>query len=192
MAWDTARTRRLLLDAATEEFAEHGPPGARVDRIAARAGVNKERIYQYFGNKDQLFGAVLSHALERLAEAVPLDEHLAADLGAYAGQVFDYHAEHPQFLRLLLWEGLRGDRPAAAEEQRAEHYARKLAALSSSGDLRADELLYAVIALAGWWFATPQLVSMIMTDDDPASKRDTLVRLVRKLTESRGGHDPRG
>ncbi|MYW04883.1 helix-turn-helix domain-containing protein [Streptomyces sp. SID3343] len=51
MAWDTARTKQLLLDAAVEEFAEFGPAGARVAKIAKRAGVNQERIHQYFGNK---------------------------------------------------------------------------------------------------------------------------------------------
>lgn len=64
MAWDTARTRQLLLDAAVEEFAEHGPEGARVARVATRAGVNKERIYQYFGNKQKLFVAVLESELQ--------------------------------------------------------------------------------------------------------------------------------
>jgi AcrR family transcriptional regulator len=57
MAWDTAKTKRLLLDAAVDEFAAHGPEGARIDRIAAAAGVNKERIYPYFGGKQQLFSA---------------------------------------------------------------------------------------------------------------------------------------
>lgn len=32
----------------------------RVDQVAAAAGINKERIYQYFGRKEALFGAVLS------------------------------------------------------------------------------------------------------------------------------------
>ena len=56
MAWDVERTKRLLLDAATAEFSEHGLAGARVDRIAAAARVNKEPIYQYFRKKDEHFG----------------------------------------------------------------------------------------------------------------------------------------
>ena len=60
MAWDTERTKRLLLDAATAEFSAYGLAGARIDRIAATAGVNKERIYQYFGKKDELFAQVLA------------------------------------------------------------------------------------------------------------------------------------
>ncbi|MER7131415.1 TetR family transcriptional regulator [Streptosporangium saharense] len=188
MAWNTERTRQLLLDAAVREFAEHGPEAARLDRVAAAAGVNKERIYQYFGNKEQLFAAVLTSALERLAEAVPLDERLAGDLPEYAGRVYDYHREHPQLIRLLHWEGLhRGDGPVVAGERRGAHYAEKLATLAAaqkSGALTSDfaprELLYAVIALAGWWYATPQLAQMIMAEG-AENARDTLVRLVAKL-----------
>ncbi|HEY3483203.1 MAG TPA: TetR family transcriptional regulator, partial [Streptomyces sp.] len=49
---DAAETKRRLLAAATEEFAERGIAGARVDRIAAAAGCNKAMIYSYFGSKD--------------------------------------------------------------------------------------------------------------------------------------------
>lgn len=191
MAWDTERTRRLLLEAAVEEFAEHGPEGARVDRVAARAGVNKERIYQYFGGKRQLFTAVLEAELAKVAAAVPLTADEIADLGEYAGRVFDYHCEHPHFLRLLAWEGLQGG-PAAAEGERAAHYADKLAAFADArkkgaitGDIEPAHLLYAVHALATWWFTMPQVAHMMLagaSDDSPASRRAGLVRMVRRLT----------
>ncbi|MEV5573410.1 TetR family transcriptional regulator [Spirillospora sp. NPDC052269] len=192
MAWDTERTRRLILEAAVEEFATHGPEAARMDRIAGHAGVNKERIYSYFGNKQKMFAVVLTRELQRLAEAVPLDEEVASDLGEYAGRVFDYHREHPHFVRLLHWEGLHAadGKAVAAEGERTAHYAEKIAALSAAqaaGRLNAEvapeELLYAVIALAGWWFATPQLQPMLMPglDDDLDGRRAVLVRLVRVL-----------
>ncbi|MCP2340694.1 TetR family transcriptional regulator [Actinomadura rupiterrae] len=191
MAWDTERTKRLILEAAVEEFATHGPEAARMDRIAAGAGVNKERIYSYFGNKQKMFAVVLTRELERLAEAVPLDDRLASDLGEYAARVFDYHRAHPHFIRLLHWEGLHvSGGEAAAREARAAHYAEKIATLTkaqAAGHLNADvppeDLLYAVIALAGWWFATPQLQPMLMPglNDDPDGQRAALVRLVRLL-----------
>ncbi|MBT2208087.1 TetR family transcriptional regulator [Actinomadura sp. NEAU-AAG7] len=192
MAWDTERTKRLILDAAIGEFATHGPEAARMDRIAATAGVNKERIYSYFGNKQRVFAVVLTAELERLAEAVPMDSEAAADLGEYAGRVFDYHRAHPHFIRLLHWEGLHSgkDEPVAAQAERTAHYAQKIAALADaqrSGRLNPDvppeELMYAVIALAGWWFATPQFQRMLMPDlnDDPDGQRLALVRLVRLL-----------
>ena len=52
---DPAATRSKLLVAARREFADHGLAGARVDEIAARAGVNKQLVYHYFGDKDALY-----------------------------------------------------------------------------------------------------------------------------------------
>jgi len=54
-----ARNQERILKAATEEFARFGLGGARVDRIAARAGANKRMLYYYYGNKEDLFLAVL-------------------------------------------------------------------------------------------------------------------------------------
>jgi len=58
-----------------------------VDRIAERAQVNKRMIYAYFGNKEALFETVITHSLEDLLDAVPIQ---VDDLPAYAGQLFDY------------------------------------------------------------------------------------------------------
>lgn len=62
---DPERTRRLILDAATKEFAEHGFGGGRTDRIALEAKVNKQAMYYHFGNKDALFSAVLEDVYQR-------------------------------------------------------------------------------------------------------------------------------
>ncbi|MGV9269116.1 TetR family transcriptional regulator [Kitasatospora sp. NPDC003701] len=199
MAWDTAKTKRLLLDAAVDEFAAHGPEGARIDRIAAAAGVNKERIYPYFGGKKQLFDAVVERELEQLAAAVPLEEADGRSVGLpeYAGRVFDYHLAHPHLLRLLQWEALYGAAGAAVagEERRAAYYAEKVAAVSrarqgAGGPARAGaqlppgDLLYAVVALAGWQFAAPQLARMILggtAGEDPVARRAAVVDMVRRL-----------
>ena len=63
---DPAATRRKLLTAARREFASSGLAGARVDEIAARAGVNKQLVYHYFGDKDALYLAVLEWVYEVL------------------------------------------------------------------------------------------------------------------------------
>ncbi|MFE2412596.1 TetR family transcriptional regulator [Kitasatospora sp. NPDC059408] len=192
MGWDTAKTKRLLLDAAVDEFAAHGPEGARIDRIAAAAGVNKERIYPYFGGKRQLFDAVVQRELEQLAAAVPMaeDDGHPVDLPEYAGRVFDYHLAHPHLLRLLQWEALCGEPGAevAGQERRAAYYAQKVAALGGAGrsgaQPRPEDLLYAVVALAGWQFAAPQLARMILggtAQEDPAARRAAVVDLVRRL-----------
>ena len=61
---DADRSQKDILDAALAEFAEHGLGGARMDRIAERAGVNKRLIYYYFESKESLFLAVLERAYE--------------------------------------------------------------------------------------------------------------------------------
>lgn len=195
MAWDTEGTKRRLLEAAVQEFAERGPDGARVAAIATRAGINKERIYQYFGDKRGLFEAVLTDQLAQLAAASPLTADDAGELAEYAGHVFDYHRTHPQFLRLLHWEGLQSvDGELPAESARAAHYAEKVAALATAqregalpGEVAPGYLLYAVAALAAWWFAAPQVVRMILgaEADNPEAQRAALVTLVRRL-EIRG------
>ncbi|MEV7616819.1 TetR family transcriptional regulator [Streptomyces sp. NPDC089799] len=192
MAWDTARTKQLLLDAAVAEFAEHGPEGARVARVAERAGVNKERIYQYFGNKQKLFTAVLEAELEKVAAAVPLTDTQAADLGDYAGRIYDYHRAHPHFLRLKAWEGLMCQDRLAAQGERCGHYAEKVAAVArargagaSVDGLGPGQLMHAVLSLVSVWFTLPQLARMLVpetVDAGPGAERAALVALVRRLT----------
>jgi AcrR family transcriptional regulator len=113
MAWDTQGTRRRLKAAATAEFAEHGLAGTTMTGIAARAGINKERLYTYYGDKDALWKVVLTEELDRLASAVALTGIGIEDIGNFAGATYDYHATHPELGRLLQWEGLTR-RPGAA------------------------------------------------------------------------------
>ncbi|MGH8764840.1 MAG: TetR/AcrR family transcriptional regulator, partial [Burkholderiales bacterium] len=96
--------------AATAEFARYGLGGARVDRIAARAGANKRMLYYYFGNKDELFLAVLeaSYAQIRSAEQTLELDHLEprAALERLVAFTWDYFLAHPEFLTLLNSENL--------------------------------------------------------------------------------------
>lgn len=167
MAWDTEETRRRLYAAAAAEFAAYGPAGTTMSRIAKRAGINKERLYRYYGDKEALFRTVLTVELERLSASVAVPEGGYADIGEFAARTFDYHAAHPELARLLQWEGLDHG-PIADEARRTRHYREKverLAAAQRAGVL--DDSLdpaYAVltvIALAAWWISVPQLARML-------------------------------
>src|SRR3982751_6572515 len=89
---DAAATKELLLRAATEEFAEYGLAGARIDRIADRAGVNKRLIYVYFGAKAALFAAVVADEAQAVVKAVPLED---GALTQSAASRFDYVLANP-------------------------------------------------------------------------------------------------
>ena len=104
-ARDPERSRAAILAAATAEFARHGLGGARVDRIAARAGANKRMLYYYFGDKDALFRAVLEAAYAEIREAEQalklLDSSPADAIAALVRFTFRYYIEHPEFITLL-------------------------------------------------------------------------------------------
>ncbi len=192
MAWDTEGTRRRLCDAALVEFAARGFDGTTVAAIAARAGVNKERLYSYFGDKKALWEPVLATELERLASAVALSGAGLEDIGEFAGATFDYHADHPELGRLLQWEGLQ-DGQAADAVGRAAHYRDKMerfAAAQRDGALDPGldpaQLVFALIALAAWWQTVPQLAEMITgagPDDqqERARRRRFVVEAARRL-----------
>ncbi len=61
---DPERTKKEILEVATEEFAKSGFAGARVDEIASRTRTTKRMIYYYFGSKERLYIAVLEKAYE--------------------------------------------------------------------------------------------------------------------------------
>jgi len=190
MAWDVERTKQLLLDAATEEFSAYGMAGARIDRIAASAGVNKERIYQYFGKKSEFFGIVLERQLAAVMEVVQISGTGVGAIARYAGDVFDYQVEHPQLARLTFWEGLECDRPTAEEKRRAasdSKVALVRAALPQITEADARDLLLTILTLADGWqvlHTLDRLYTGTVARDAArnASRRRAVVTAVEALT----------
>ncbi len=167
MAWDTEGTRRRLKEAAKAEFAERGFDGTTMTRIAEHAGLNKERLYNYYGDKQALWEVVLTEELDRLAAAVRLSGAGLDDIGEFAGATFDYHAAHPELGRLLQWEGLSRTVPADAAS-RSAHYREKVQQFTQAQrdgvldpSLDPAHLVFGLIALAAWWQTVPQLAEMI-------------------------------
>ena len=107
---DAEATRARILAAAKAEFARVGLGGARVDRIAEIAGANKRMLYYYFGNKDELFRAVLEATYEHIREsekALHLDEVDPPEaIRRLVSFTWNYYLEHPEFLSLLNSENL--------------------------------------------------------------------------------------
>lgn len=165
-----AQTRETLLQAGRAEFAEHGLAGARTDRIASSAGINKQRIYAYFGNKEGLFTAVIAEAHDELLDVIPIptDGTRAAKLAEYVTSVATFHREHPELLRLLQWEALQVGSGAELDQERTRKYADKVTAFAEALDLdhaQAAHVLLATIGLAAWPIAMPQLTRLILGHD---------------------------
>ncbi|MFE1308114.1 TetR family transcriptional regulator [Streptomyces sp. NPDC058755] len=181
---DPEATRARIFEAAVAEFARHGIAGARIDRIAAAAKANKQLIYAYFGNKAELFTQVLEKSMLDLAVAVPVDPD---DIEGWVDRVIDYHATHPEVLRLLFWEGLEYGANAELpdESERQEHYRTKIDALRDGQErgvitdaIPARDLLFLLIALANWAAVVPQMRRIVVGAED--TDRDRLRASIRE------------
>ncbi len=140
--------------AAGDEFSEFGLAGARIDRIADRAKVNKRSIYVHFGPKEALFDLVVSRTLSAMSDDVPFT---ADDLPGYAGALFDYLMAAPAVLRLITWAGL--ERPDATDAEFAT-YEPKVMELNDRYDLNGADVLALLLGLVtAWPAASPALRS---------------------------------
>lgn len=107
-----ADMRRALLDAGKTEFANYGYDGARLERIAAKVGCAKRMLYYYFGNKKDVYLAVIEQSYSDIRES---EEMLNLDamaplqaLHALAQKSFEYHEQNQEFTRLVLQENFQG------------------------------------------------------------------------------------
>jgi AcrR family transcriptional regulator len=107
---DPEATKSDILAVATDEFANRGFTGARVDRIAEDTATTKRMIYYYFGSKEGLYIAALEAAyvnFRMLEMALNVDEmDPVAALRTIAVFTFDHHMKHHDFIRLVQTENV--------------------------------------------------------------------------------------
>lgn len=105
------RNQRLILDAASQEFASKGYNATQTRDIAARAGVPKANLYYYFQSKENLYTRVLMAFLEPLLAASAVlrasDDPQVA-LPAYITARLRIVREHPHTSNVFSSELLHG------------------------------------------------------------------------------------
>ncbi|MFG2826829.1 TetR family transcriptional regulator [Streptomyces sp. NPDC048434] len=191
---DAEATKARLLQAATEEFAARGIAGARVDRIGTAAKVNKALIYTYFGNKEQLFDAVMDAHVTRVLDRVPFTPE---DLPGYAGRLFDFLADHPHQLRLATWNRLERAGTDREPEELHASMRRKTDALAQAQDdgqlptaFPPEDLLVFTLALVGAWMPTSPMATTEPAAQQTRQRRAAVVEAVRRLiTREETGQD---
>jgi AcrR family transcriptional regulator len=181
MVRDSAATKARILEAAAAEFAAAGLAGARVDRIAERAGANKQLIYAYFGSKEKLFDTTLGLQLERVLDLVPFE---ASDLPGYAARFYDVLSGRPELLRLWQWQALERPDVLAGLPRVVESTVEKLAALTGAqaagtvdASLPPEALLDVVLSLVLGAASGAHRLS--------GDLRDAVAHAVRRLVEPR-------
>ena len=179
-------TKERILLAATAEFAARGLAGARIDRIAAAAEANKERIYAYFGNKERLFATVMREAAARSEDWLPAS---AENLPGKTGDLFDLAFRWPEVVRLLAWWHLEGDRveltAADTDPYRAKAETIRSAQQAGAIDPYWDpsDLLAIVGALALAWVDAPEpLIAIAESDGKPVrDRRAAIEEAIRRI-----------
>jgi AcrR family transcriptional regulator len=186
---DPDRKRQQLMEAALAEFAEFGVAGARVDRLAKRAGISPGLVYSFATGKEGLFEAVYEAIAEQTVNAVPID---ADDLAEYAGRLHDTAQQHPQVMRFLTWYALEStERPAPDIVARSmQDKIASIEAAQQHGSVRRDkpaaEILALVLTLANMWQHHMEDVNGLVP---PARQRATITDAVRRLVTPDGHAD---
>lgn len=182
--------RRRILEASLAEFAAHGWGGARVDRIAAAAGINKRLLYVHVGNKEALWIAALEHvyATMRAGESElnlgrldPLES-----LQLLVRFNFRFHAERPEFLRMLNEENRQGAAHLKKSDKVAAIYSPLLALIrdilergKAAGVIRAglDPMqLYISIAALSYFYCSNRHTLSAVFERDLSAPHEMLMR----------------
>lgn len=168
---DAGATRRRLLDAARDLFAERGYEGATVREIAERAGANQALLFRYFGSKQGLLTEVVAQGgLEQL-RATPPEELFETALRSMLTSSASGSADRS--LEVYLRSMGRGDEATGTLRELGEQYQSALAALSGAKDgaLRAD------LAMA-WLLGIGLMRTVVAREPLASADPDTVCRLV--------------
>ena len=109
----TDERRRIILKAALDVFSRHGFAAARLDDVAAQAGVAKGTLYLYFPNKQTLFEELIRSYVSPLFDKLAQDTLPDVPPQVFITQFFEMFrtqvlgTERQRILQLLISEGSR-------------------------------------------------------------------------------------
>jgi len=186
--------RERILRAATEEFAEHGFSGARINRIAEAANSNKQLIYHYFDSKEGIYAAVLGDMLTSMHDSAEATSGIRELMHREIGD----RRKRRAWSRMIAWEGLAGDRPVASAVERQESIHRQVQAimrLQQEGQLATDIdprfALATIYAVGTAPYVIPQLIDFCIgpdasdSEDTMAAWADMITRLFTRRASGR-------
>ncbi|MEI7542568.1 MAG: TetR/AcrR family transcriptional regulator [bacterium] len=109
---DDNNSKDKILIAAMDEFVEFGYYGARTQRIANKAKVNKALLHYYFSNKERMYEEALAKVVTLLIdklngisdEPVEIEKKMEQIMDVYISLFTDYSG----YFRFVLSEVLRG------------------------------------------------------------------------------------
>lgn len=140
--------RQQILQVAIDEFAENDYDNVSISRIVARAGIAKGSFYQYFADKDDLYGYVLGLMADAKTQFMSLDHPDPNHTGIFAylrwmaevGVAFQM--AHPQLSKIAARAARGNFFPRAfntsMREQTQMFYGRLVEVGKAQGDIAPD------------------------------------------------------
>jgi TetR/AcrR family transcriptional regulator len=181
-----ALSKEKIIKAAITEFALKGLDGARVDEVARRSGVNKTLLYQYVGNKDDLFTAALEAAYQSIRERQKdfVSRQMDPEDGVrqLVHLLMSIWVEHQDYGKLLASENFHGGKHVKRSKLIGEMYGQLVDALTdllkrgaAQGVFRANidpvDLYISISSLSAYYVAHQHTLNAIFHIDVLAPKR---------------------
>jgi AcrR family transcriptional regulator len=113
------RTRAEIVAAAERHFSERGFEATRLDDIAVDVGIRRAAIFYHFGDKQDLYAAVLEEVFRDLAKILPTGGSAAERLEAAMTGWVDFVAKRPNVARLIMREAANAQPGRATQFTRA-------------------------------------------------------------------------
>lgn len=114
MSTSAPSRRDAILAAAEREFAAAGFAGARMERIAAAAKVNKQLLFHYFDSKEGLFAAALAALVARFDADAPPGATPVEQIRSVVGVLLRAVRAAPGFVAILVDAGANPSFPERA------------------------------------------------------------------------------
>lgn len=197
---NAAVTKANILKAAEEEFSAKGLYGARIEEIAKKSGSNKRMIYEYYGNKEDLYIVVLENAYKRLGEKEELlfenEKDYKKAIEDIIRMYYDFLKNDESFVNLIMWENLnkaeymkKSDKLSSVKNPLIESLHRILEKGKSEGVFRKDideeQIAVLLITISFSYFSNVHTLSHLMnvnfSDEEMLEKRtDMVVEMINK------------
>ena len=186
-------SKNKILESAIEIFAQKGPAGTRVDEIEAKAGVNKQRIYAYFGSKDNLYRQVLLKVYAQATENEKLlklsEKNIPEMTKTIINSFFEFHQQNPLFWRLLAWENLNGGKSLSDDDWKTieSNYIEHLRELYKTGQGKGlfdkkilfSTYLISIFAITFFYYSNQLTISNLLSLD--MEKTDFQSRFINEV-----------
>lgn len=185
------QTEERILDAARKVFIRRGTSGARMQEIAAEAGVNQALLHYYFRSKERLSVAVFQQLASRLFPALivtlasdaSIDEKIDRVIALYLenlaqnpflpGYIISELHHHPERIPLMLASATGVD-PAAMLAGALSRLGQQIEERVRAGTMRPispQQFAANLISLCVFPFAARPMMSMAFSLDDAGFQR---------------------